>query len=140
MCKSNKAPGARVWVLPVYPNLKEAKMRKAKVLLVVVMGIFLLSATGGALAYTVKTPQKVYKGTLTGLVEVSTDGQVYVTTKWRSRSRASYKVTGPLTEEVAQYKGQVIKVEGMITRDNPWRGTIEAEKILEVVGAPQDTR
>ena len=115
-------------------------MRKAKVLLVVVMGIFLLSATGGALAYTVKTPQKVYKGTLTGLVEVSTDGQVYVTANWRSRSRASYKVTGPLTEEVAQYKGQVIKVEGMITRDNPWRGTMEAEKILEVVGTPQDTR
>ena len=111
-------------------------MGKGRVLIAAIIGALFLATAGTAPAYTPKTSDKtqVFQGTLVGIVEVSPQGEVYVTTNWRSRSRASYRVTGDLKDQVAQYKGQVTTVEGTITRTSPWSGTIEVEKILETNG------
>ncbi len=115
-------------------------MGRGRILAMALAGALILTAASAVYAYTLKAPAKVqeFQGTLVGLVEVSAQGDVYVTTNWRSRSRASYRVTGALKEEVAQHKGQVVKVEGLITKKSPWSGTIEVEKVLEVEKAPEE--
>jgi len=113
------------------------RFRKSLFILMVALALLSLGSLG--YSYTAKLPfqAQASKEILVGLVEVSSTSDVYITTNWWSRSRASYRVAGALTEEVAQHKGEVIRVEGLITKTSPWSGTIEVEKILEVVGPPQ---
>ncbi len=66
--------------------------------------------------------------TLKGLVETGSKN-VYIITKYWSRSRVDYKVLGQLKDRVAAFKGKVITVEGKIKRTG-WSGSIEVKKII----------
>jgi len=109
-----------------------------RTLWVAIVAALLLAVTEVGHAYTLKNPDKVHKekGTLVGLVEAFSDQEVYITTNWTSRSRASYRVTGSMKNQMAQLKGHVVKVEGKITRTNPWSGSIEVERVLTIKGSP----
>ena len=66
--------------------------------------------------------------TVKGLVETGSKN-VYIITKYWSRSRVDYKVSGRLKDRVASFKGKVITVEGKVKRVG-WSGSIEVEKII----------
>ncbi len=62
---------------------------------------------------------------ITGMVETADSGEVYIVENWESRSRVSYEVTGELVDEIRALKGKVVTVQGMVTKQSMWSGTID---------------
>ncbi|MBC8452515.1 MAG: hypothetical protein H8D65_01505 [Spirochaetes bacterium] len=64
--------------------------------------------------------------TITGKVEILSDGTLALVEKWESKSRISYTVVvvGDESELLALRDGDIVTVECIVTMESPWKGKI----------------
>ena len=63
--------------------------------------------------------------TITGKVEVLSDGTPTLVEKWESKSRISYIIVGDMSEQIVRRVGEIITVEcRVIAMDSPWLGKL----------------
>ncbi len=65
-----------------------------------------------------------------GMVEMNSNGAVYIVEKWTSRSRKSYLVTGKLAQNAADLKGKVITVKCCFLERKAWSGVVRVYEIM----------
>ena len=63
--------------------------------------------------------------TITGKVEILSDGSATLIEKWESKSRISYTIVGDMSEQIFLRDGDVITVDCIFgAMDSPWHGKI----------------
>jgi hypothetical protein len=69
--------------------------------------------------------QSVRIETLTGKVEILSDGTPALIAKWESKSRISYTIAGDMGKQIIAKVGEILTVECIvISRDSPWQGKL----------------
>jgi len=63
--------------------------------------------------------------TITGKLEVLSNGTPTLVEKWESKSRISYTIVGDIGKQIIPKDGEILTVECIIlTKDSPWQGKI----------------
>jgi len=62
---------------------------------------------------------------LRGKIFVSSDSSVYLITKWNTRSKKTYLITGENIDEIKKNNGKIIEAECRMLEKKAWSGKIE---------------
>ena len=63
--------------------------------------------------------------TITGKVEILSDGTPTLVEKWESKSRISYTIIGDMGKQIIAKVGEILTVEGIIlSMTSPWGGKL----------------
>ena len=76
-------------------------------------------------------PPLGFDDTVYGKVEMCSKHHLCIIKNWQSRSRVSYFVEGAWQEKLRSYLGQVVEVQGRVSKEiSPWQKMLVVDRLL----------